>query len=111
MDLRDANYLCRGGQLRGLIDWSNALIANPLLELARVAEYGNLSTDFAAGYGITARERAALDQRLGLCCRLYTAAMLAVVFLSEMPDPDVARLKVDRVRELLAGLGDPSTES
>ena len=33
----------------GLIDWSNALIAAPMLELARIAEYGGLSPAFAAG--------------------------------------------------------------
>ncbi len=104
MDLRPANYLCADGQLLGLIDWSNALKADPLLELARVEEYGGLSGDFAAGYGLDPLQRAELEGPTGLCCRLYTAAMLAVVFLCEAPDPAPAAVRVERLKALLAKL-------
>ncbi len=103
MDLRPANYLTRQGRLMGLIDWSNALSANPLLELARVEEYGGLTDRFASGYG-SSDLRTELQRPLGLCCRLYTAAMLAVVFLSEAPDRNLATIKVKRLKDLLEQL-------
>ncbi|RVE96422.1 aminoglycoside phosphotransferase family protein [Sinorhizobium meliloti] len=105
MDLRRGNYLSRDGQITGLIDWSNAMIANPVLELARLVEYGEFSNGFAAGYEITQREAATLSGEAGLACSLYTAAMLAVVFLSEAPDPELAAIKVERVKELLTQFG------
>ncbi|WP_392714284.1 phosphotransferase family protein [Rhizobium ruizarguesonis] len=105
MDLRRGNYLSRDGHITGLIDWSNALIANPVLELARLVEYGEFSNGFAAGYALTQQETAALSGEAGLACSLYTAAMLAVVFLSEAPDPELAATKVERVKELLAKFG------
>ncbi|MCP1926378.1 phosphotransferase family protein [Bradyrhizobium elkanii] len=103
MDLRPANFLSRDGRLLGLIDWSNALTANPLLELARVEEYGGLTDRFASGYG-SSDLRTELQRPLGLCCRLYTAAMLAVVFLSEAPDRSLATIKVKRLKDLLEQL-------
>ncbi|MDA9475252.1 hypothetical protein XI03_12245 [Bradyrhizobium sp. CCBAU 65884] len=103
MDLRPANFLSRRGRLLGLIDWSNALTANALLELARVEEYGGLTDRFALGYGSTELQ-AELQRPLGLCCRLYTAAMLAIVFLSEAPDRSLATIKVKRLRDLLEQL-------
>jgi aminoglycoside phosphotransferase (APT) family kinase protein len=104
MDLRSANYLCQSGRLRGLIDWSNALIANPIVEFARLAEYGGLSSDLAEGYGLQCTQMTDLDAPTGLGCRLYTAAMLAVLFLSEAPDPVSAISKISRLKELLAKL-------
>lgn len=109
MDLRPANYLSRQGHLLGLIDWSNALVAHPLLELARLEEYGELTERFAEGYD-SPMLLAELQSPLGLCCRLYTAAMLAVVFLSEAPDPDLAAMKVARLRDLLAQLRNVSDD-
>jgi aminoglycoside phosphotransferase (APT) family kinase protein len=109
MDLRPANYLCADGHLLGLIDWSNSLKADPLLELARLEEYGGLSDDFAAGYELDRLQRAELEGPTGLCCRLYTAAMLAVVFLSEAPDPGSAAVRVAQLKALLAKLA-ASTE-
>jgi thiamine kinase-like enzyme len=104
MDLRPANYLCRTGHLLGLIDWSNSLLADPLLELARLDEYSGLSEAFAAGYGLTRGQRESLETPLGLSCRLYTVAMLAVLFLSEAPDANMASNKVERLKALLAKL-------
>lgn len=109
MDFRSANILARGGDIAGVIDWGNALVGDPALEIARVAEYGLWNDDFGAGYGpdpLLQRPAA-----LGLIYRLYTATMLAVVFLSEAPDPANAESAVDRVRALYRALSSVSGDA
>jgi thiamine kinase-like enzyme len=91
MDLRPANYLCVRNRLIGLVDWSNALIAAPILELARIAEYGGLSSEFATGYELTSEMTAAFDRATGIACRLYTVVMLCVLFLAQFQFPDPSR--------------------
>ena len=105
MDLRPANYLCRRNRLMGLIDWSNALIAAPMLELARIAEYGGLSPAFATGYQLTPDMTAALDRETGIACRLYTAAMLCVLFWAQLQHREQAERQIIRLEELLRRLG------
>jgi hypothetical protein len=105
MDLRPANYLCQRNRLMGLIDWSNALIAAPILELARIAEYGGLSPAFANGYKLTSDMTAALDQEMGIACRLYTAVMLCILFLAQLRLLDKAERQISRLKELLGLLG------
>lgn len=92
LDLRAANLLVRDGEIRALIDWSNSMVGDPALELARVAEYARLPengidyADFLHGYS-TVRP---LPVRSTACWELYrldAAAMLAVVFNSESPEP------------------------
>ena len=51
MDFRPANILARDGEIVGVIDWGNALVGDPALEVARVAKYGLWDDDFATGYG------------------------------------------------------------
>ena len=101
MDLRPANYLCRHNRLMGLIDWSNALIAAPILELARIAEYGGLSPEFAVGYALKSDMTAALDRETGIACRLYTLVMLCVQFLAQFQLPDQAERHISRLKGLL----------
>jgi aminoglycoside phosphotransferase len=104
MDLRSANYLCQRNRLMGLIDWSNALIAAPMLELARIAEYGGLSPAFSTGYKLTSDVIEALDRETGIACRLYTVAMLCVLFLAQLQLPDQAERRINRLKELLGRL-------
>lgn len=102
MDFWSANILTRGGDIVGIIDWGNALVGDPALEAARVAEYGLWDDDFGAGYGPNPLlERPA---PVILLYRLYTATMLAVVFLSEAPDPANAEVSVRRVQALYRAL-------
>ena len=108
MDLRPANYLCRHNRLMGLIDWSNALIAAPILELARIAEYGGLSPEFATGYQLTSEMSSALDRETGIACRLYTVVMLCVLFLAQLRLVDKAERQISRLKELLGLLGHTS---
>jgi len=101
LDFRDPNILTSGGNIVGLIDWDNCLIGDPALEIARVAESGLWLPAVARGYGAP-DPLAALPEPVALLYRLYTATMLALVFLSEAPDPARAGLAVERARALWA---------
>ncbi|MCY4653668.1 MAG: phosphotransferase [Dehalococcoidia bacterium] len=103
MDLRPNNILTRGGNIVGVADWDNALFGNPAIELARMAEYGVLNSDFLAGYGGLDWETE-LPTSLNLMLRLDAAVMLAIVFLSETPDSQRARSAVERVAFLCDAL-------
>lgn len=103
MDLRAENILTRDGNIVGLVDWDNALFSDPALELARMAEYGVLNTDFLDGYG-GLEWKTQLPISLNLLLRLDTAVMLAIVFLSEAPDSQRVRSAVERVAFLCRAL-------
>ena len=98
MDARPENLLTWRGNIRAVIDWSNALIGSPALDMARIEEYGQLTPDFLHGYGVSEATEAPLSERL--LYRLDTAVMLAVVFLSEAPDPRRAKSQIGRVVRL-----------
>ena len=102
MDSRPENLLTWRGNIRAVIDWSNALIGSPELDLARTEEYGHLTPDFLHGYGVSEAKEAPLSERL--LYRLDTAVMLAVVFLSEAPNPRRAKPQVERVARLFEAL-------
>jgi aminoglycoside phosphotransferase (APT) family kinase protein len=104
MDFRPANILTRGRRIVAVVDWANALVGDPGLELARVAESGLLDAGFLAGYGKPTPFQQ-LPRLVELAYRLDTAVMLALVFLSEAPDPARAEAQVGRVRELIAAMG------
>ncbi len=105
MDLRPDNILTRGGKIVGVVDWDNALLGHPALELARMAEYGVLNRDFLGGYGGLDWE-VELPPSLNLLLRLDAAVMLAVVFSSEAPDSQRAESAVERVAFLCDALRD-----
>ena len=100
LDARGANVLGRSGEVRAVIDWSNALIGHPGLEIARVAEYGyaapghELDPGFVVGYGNN--PLAQLPFRVALLYRLDTAVMLAVLFCCVLPDADRAEAQLSR---------------
>lgn len=99
MDFRKANLRTQGGKVLAVVDWSNALIGHPALELARVAEIGETGQDFLQGY-ISVTSLPKISSLTEIIFRLDTAIMLALVFLSEEPDPKRAPVAIKRVREL-----------
>jgi len=103
MDVRRTNIRVVGGEIRAIFDWSNALVGDPSLELARAAEYGVRTQAFDTGYQTLPGPSAELDTLY----RLDAAVMLAVVFLSEAPDPVAGKRQVERVKELLGALEVP----
>ena len=100
MDLRPENVLVRAGRPAAILDWSNALIGDPALDLARTAEYGSLTPAALAGYGDPgAFTMTSLTPRQAVY-RLDTAVMLSHVFLDGAPDPAKARHYIERTKSL-----------
>ncbi|MFI2606480.1 phosphotransferase family protein [Kitasatospora sp. NPDC018619] len=92
LDVRSSNIRRAHGRATALLDWSNALLGTPALEFGRLAEYARYPENeldpaaLRAGYATVAPVPAEDDPCL-LACRLDAALMLALVFLSEAPDP------------------------
>jgi aminoglycoside phosphotransferase (APT) family kinase protein len=90
LDVRVANLRCRGRRA-ALVDWANALVGDPGLELARVTEFASIPGNgidldgVLRGYGGHAGELAAAPAFA--LYRLDAALMLALVFRSEAPHP------------------------
>ena len=103
MDFREANLRTKEGSILAVVDWSNALIGHPALELARAAETGETGPKFLEGYA-SVKELPSIDKTTETIFRLDTATMLALVFLSEAPDPERAPILIARVKELFAEL-------
>jgi aminoglycoside phosphotransferase (APT) family kinase protein len=108
MDLREANVLAVGGRLTGILDWSNALVGDPALDLARAAEYGSLTPAALDAYGHPGGFTMTAATPRQAVYRLDTAVMLSHVFLDGAPDPARARQYVDRTLALcrFLSLGD-----
>ncbi|MFF7725529.1 phosphotransferase family protein [Streptomyces sp. NPDC008001] len=110
LDVRSANIRRRESRVEALLDWSNALLGDGTLEFGRLTEYARYPENqldpeaLRAGY-TTLREAppAATDPAV-LACRLDTALMLALVFLSEAPDPARGPSAADHARELADAL-------
>lgn len=100
MDLRPENILTRGGRVAALLDWSNALTGDPALDLARTAEYGDLTPTVLAAYGDSGTFTMIPATCRQTVYRLDTAVMLAHVFREGAPDPERARHYTDRTRTL-----------
>ena len=103
MDLRPENILVRAGRPVAILDWSNALIGDPALDLARAAEYGSLTPAALAAYGdpggFSMSPPSALSPRQAVY-RLDTAVMLSHVFLDGAPDQAKARHYIERTKTL-----------
>lgn len=90
LDVRAANLRCQGRRA-ALVDWANALVGDPGLELARVTEFASIPENgieldgLLRGYGGLAGELAAAPAFA--LYRLDAALMLALVFRSEAPHP------------------------
>ena len=69
------------------------------MELARIAEFGDLTAAFVRGYG--GNPLLEIEEARALLYRLDAALMLAIVFLSEAPDPVLTGTALDRVDDLV----------
>ena len=104
MDLRPANILVRSGRPAAVLDWSNALVGDAALDLARAAEYGSLTAVALAAYG----DHGAFSMTPGtprqIVYRLDTAVMLSHVFVNGAPDQARARHYIQRTTDLCRAL-------
>ncbi|WP_406727221.1 aminoglycoside phosphotransferase family protein [Streptomyces sp. GD-15H] len=105
LDVRSDNIRRRQGRVVALLDWSNALLGSPSVEFGRLIEYARYPENeldveaIRSGYAKTATAPPGSDPCL-LVCRLDAALMLALVFLSEAPDPSRGPAAADHAREL-----------
>ncbi|MFC4086180.1 phosphotransferase [Amycolatopsis samaneae] len=99
LDVRADNLRARAGRLLAFVDWSNALVGPAALDLYRVLENEKPGDAFLAGYA-SVRPLPELSEAEELLLRLDAAVMLALVFLSEAPDPGRARDSVRRLTDL-----------
>ncbi|WP_049656122.1 phosphotransferase family protein [Kitasatospora sp. MY 5-36] len=111
LDLRRQNLLCGQGRVAALIDWSNVLIGDPAMELARMSEYALIPENglderaIRQGYE-AAGGKSSVTPAADLLYRLDAAVMLALVFTSVAPDPRLGPAQTARVVELLRELAD-----
>ena len=102
LDVRASNLRCTCGAVSSLLDWSNALIGDPAMELGRLAEYALLPQNgldyeaVLAGY----REPVPVDSAAFWIYRLDAAVMLALLFNSEASLAEFGARAVDRLREV-----------
>ncbi|KAM3496909.1 hypothetical protein MY10362_009722 [Beauveria mimosiformis] len=99
MDLRRANVQMRGGEVTAVFDWTNALLAPPVVDAYRSMEWGAQSEAFLQEYR-SVRPLEAVSEREEAFLRLDAALVLALVFVSEAPDPDRRVGALRRVQEL-----------
>jgi len=106
MDIRRQNIRALRGEIKSLFDWSNALVAAPEVELARINQYAAIS-DNGLEY---ATIRQGYLQAGGTMCEtsevwrwlsLDAAVMLAGVFSSVAPDEKLKQLYLARIQKLL----------
>jgi aminoglycoside phosphotransferase (APT) family kinase protein len=100
MDLRAENILVRCGRPVAILDWSNALVGDAALDLARAAEYGSLTEAVLAAYGNSEAFSMTPRTPREIIYRLDTAIMLAHVFLKGAPDEVKARQYIQRTASL-----------
>jgi aminoglycoside phosphotransferase (APT) family kinase protein len=103
LDFRPANLRCRDGRIRAVLDWSNAALADPVFELARMHEAGTLSDAVLAGYGDCDWSSRVPPGALA-ACHLDAALMFAIVFRVGEPNPARAADATRRAREMLEAL-------
>jgi len=104
MDLRPANILVRAGRPVAVLDWSNALVGDAALDLARAAEYGSLTPAALAAHGSHGAFSMTPSTPRQIVYRLDTAVMLSHVFLNGAPDQAKARHYLGRTMDLCRAL-------
>ncbi|KAJ2965434.1 hypothetical protein NQ176_g10617 [Zarea fungicola] len=99
MDLRQVNVRMREGHIVALFDWTNALLGPPAADVYRSLEWGTEEASFLEGYR-SVYPPPAVSEREEIFLRLDAALVLALVFVSEAPDPEKSVAALRRVQEL-----------
>jgi len=100
MDIRPANLIGYNGEIKAIVDWDNALIGHPLLELMRIAETNEVSWDeFKSGYK-NENIFNSIPHIVSLFYRLDTAVMLANLFIAHLKIKDKGVFYKERVKAL-----------
>ncbi len=100
LDVRPPNLIGAEGIIKGVIDWDNAFIGHPIMELMRILETKEFNEEeFLRGYD-NADILLHTDEIVQSIYRLDTALMLSVVFTSLVNDPAKRDYYLMRVRLL-----------
>lgn len=100
MDIRPVNLIGHSGEVKAIVDWDNALIGHPMLELMRIAEVKEVNwSEFKAGYK-NEHIFQALSPIVCLFYRLDTAVMLANLFISQLKIQDKGLYYKERVQTI-----------
>ncbi len=99
MDIRPPNILAAAGSIRAIIDWSNALVGDPALEFARIAEWWRPWRRLRVAYeSICGPMRT--PRIVDLLYRLDAALVLGLLHSTEQPDPKDATAAMLRATKL-----------
>ena len=99
MDIRPPNILATAGSIRAIVDWSNALMGDPALEFARIAEWWRPCTRLRVAYE-NIRGPMETPRIVDLLYRLDAALVLGLLHSAERPDPGAARTAVSRATQV-----------
>lgn len=101
MDIRPANLIGYNGEVKAIVDWDNALIGHPLLELMRIAETNEISWDeFKDGYKNDSIFNVT-PHIVSLFYRLDTAVMLANLFIAHLKIKDKGVFYKERLKRFI----------
>jgi aminoglycoside phosphotransferase (APT) family kinase protein len=104
MDFRDVNFRVRLGRIVAVFDWTNALVGPAIVDVCRILEYGEIpGEEFLAAYKAV-RHLEQVSPLEETFLRLDAALMLALVFISEAPNPERRETSIRRVEELSCAL-------
>lgn len=97
------NLRVRNGRAVAVLDWTNALFGPAAVDFFRIMELGRPGDAFVRAYAdLTPLPEVSTEEETFL--RLDAALMLALVFVSEAPDPERRGPSVKRVQELARAL-------
>ncbi|TQR20599.1 phosphotransferase [Psychrobacillus vulpis] len=100
LDVRQPNLIGENGKIKAIIDWDNAIIGNPIMELMRISESEELNEgEFLKGYKEVdiIKNTDAVIQSI---YRLDTALMLSILFTFFINDSEKRDYYVKRVHFL-----------
>ncbi|KAK2593788.1 hypothetical protein QQS21_008496 [Conoideocrella luteorostrata] len=103
MDFRDANFRTTEKIITTVLDWTNALIGPPAVEICRIMELVDPGPGFLDGYSSLARVPH-LEHEEETFLRLDARLMLTLVYISEAPDEKSRVVSLKRLEELARAL-------
>ncbi|WP_102275370.1 aminoglycoside phosphotransferase family protein [Cytobacillus massiliigabonensis] len=101
LDVRRSNIIAKNGIIQAIIDWDNAFIGNPIMELMRISETQELDwTEFLKGYDGEELLKNT-EKVIQSIYRLDTALMLSLLFISFLHDKEKGEYYMNRVQLLI----------
>ena len=102
LDVRRPNLIGVDGSIESIIDWDNAFVGDPIMELMRISETEELNVEeFLKGYNNN-RMIENTNNIIQLIYRLDTALMLSILFTSFVHDSKKSEHYKIRVRSICA---------